>query len=266
MTKPFSPNRRHLLAMAARVGGLAAGMGVTSAKAGFLGDLLALLGGGKGGGGNCILRGTRISTGRGEMPIEEIVPGDLVRTARGLMEVRWVGRQTVDLSGGARGPVLQGTLPVRIRQHALDGCLPRADLLVSPGHALLVDGVLIPAVELVNGVSIAPIEPGSPAAAEYYHLLLDTHEVLFAEGAPVESLRIEGKHTFEMFANGADYLAAHAAPSGPMAPYAPIISYKGASHVVALLRRACSTVADVRDPAQIAYDRIAARCIERQAA
>jgi hypothetical protein len=276
MTTPFKPTRRHFLALAARLGGLAAGIGLSSARAGRGrgGGNGGGRGGGNGGGrgGQCLLRGTRISTHRGEIPVEEILPGDLVRTSSGsAAKVRWVGRQVHDLEGAlaarsSRFP-LDTVRPVRIARFALDDCTPKRDLFVSPGHALLLDGVLIPVFELINGVSIAPVEPGSLGVADYFHVLLETHEVIFAEGTPVETLLVGDARDFEGFLNGADYLDLWGPPTAPMKPFAPVLRYRGASaHISALARRACTPIADVRDPLQVVYDRIAERCGERAAA
>jgi len=60
------------------------------------------------------------------------------------------------------------------------------DLLVSPDHALLVDGILIHAGALVNGASITR-ETGAPATFVYYHVELDDHSLVLAEGVPAET-------------------------------------------------------------------------------
>ncbi len=219
-----------------------------------------------------MLRGTRISTHRGEIPVEEILPGDLVQTSCGsAAKVRWVGQQVLELEGAlaARPPkfAVDAARPVRIARFALDDCTPKRDLFVSPGHALLLDGVLIPVLELINGVSIAPVEPSSLRVAEYFHILLETHEVIFAEGTPVETLLVGDARDFEGFLNGADYLETWGPPTAPMKPFGPVLRYRGASsHISALLRRACTPIADIRDPLQVVYDRIAERCGARAAA
>jgi hypothetical protein len=51
---------------------------------------------------------------------------------------------------------------------------PRRDLLVSPGHALLIDGLLVQAGALVNGTSVI-VECGMPSVFAYYHVECDTH-------------------------------------------------------------------------------------------
>ncbi len=111
------------------------------------------------------------------------------------------------------GTPAEGTLPsdsvrpVRIAAHAFADGLPHRDLLVSPEHALFVDGVLIPAHRLLNHSSVTQ---DAPAAAEYFHVELDRHEVLLAEGLPAESYLDTGNRT--MFAN-APLVALHPEPA-----------------------------------------------------
>jgi len=115
--------------------------------------------------------------------VEGLRRGDLVVTAEGTAEpVRWLGRHTV------RAPVADAlsVLPVRIRAGALGDGVPARDLRVSPGHALFVDGILVQAGALVNGVSIVR-ECYSPPTFVYFHVELDGHALILAEGAPAES-------------------------------------------------------------------------------
>ena len=100
----------------------------------------------------CFAFGTRILTDQGERAIETITVGDRVITHRGdSVEVVWCGRRTVVPS---RHPEPGALHPVRITAGAFGSGIPRRDFLVSPDHAIFVDGVLIPAACLINGVSI----------------------------------------------------------------------------------------------------------------
>ncbi|MBN9508383.1 MAG: Hint domain-containing protein [Alphaproteobacteria bacterium] len=135
----------------------------------------------------CFLEGTRIATPEGERFVQELVAGDLVLTADGrAVPVRWLGRSVV--SRAFADPMT--VLPVRVKAGALAEAVPVRDLLVSPGHALLVEGVLAHAGALVNGSSIVR-EPEVPPVFTYYHVELDEHALLLAEGAAAESF-IEG--------------------------------------------------------------------------
>ena len=130
----------------------------------------------------CYCRGTLILTDRGEAAVETLAIGDKVVTADGVARpIRWIGRRSYS------GRFARGThvLPVCIKARALDDQLPRRDLWVSPNHGMLLEGVLIEAVDLINGTSI--IQAESADRVDYFHLELDAHDIIVAEGARAES-------------------------------------------------------------------------------
>ena len=129
---------------------------------------------------------TRILTLRGEVAAAALRPGDLMVPAGGgaapPARVAWVGRRSINVARHRRPAQVA---PVRIAAGALADGVPRRDLLVAPGHALLVAGRLVPAVLLVNGRSITQ-EAGWDSAA-YVQVELPAHGLLLAEGAWIES-------------------------------------------------------------------------------
>jgi uncharacterized protein (TIGR01370 family) len=131
----------------------------------------------------CYLRGTLILTDRGEVAVEELTIGDAAITLSGAARpIKWIGRRAFD------GRFIAGkreVLPIRLAAGALADRIPARDLWISPGHALYVDGVLVQAEHLVNGATIAQAE--NAEQVEYFHIELETHDVIFAEGAPAES-------------------------------------------------------------------------------
>jgi hypothetical protein len=72
------------------------------------------------------------------------------------------------------------------RAGALGEGTPTADLRVSSDHAIAIDGYLVCAQALINGTTITRM-PNPPAQLDYYHLELDAHRLIFANGTPVES-------------------------------------------------------------------------------
>ena len=131
----------------------------------------------------CYCGGTLIAVPGGETPVEQLRIGDSVLTADGrAVPVRWIGRRSY------AGRFLAGRahlLPIRIAAGALGAGLPRRNLFVSPSHAMVLDGMLVPAAALVDGQSIA--QERDRARVDYFHLELDRHEAILAEGAASES-------------------------------------------------------------------------------
>lgn len=143
----------------------------------------------------CFLRGTRLAVPGGERAVEDLRDGDLVLTASGEQRpVVWIGHRRLDV---ARHPEPDRVRPVRLRAGSIADGVPARDLLVSPEHMMLLDGVLVPARALVNGTTITT----APDVAEphYFHVELDSHDVLLAEGAAAESWLDVGNRG--MFAN-----------------------------------------------------------------
>lgn len=131
----------------------------------------------------CYYPGTLIRTIRGEVNVEELSIGDVVVTADGAAKpVRWIGRNTVSTRFADQNRVL----PIRISKGALGSGLPVRDLLVSPDHAILVDGILINAGTMVNGETITQ-EHDVPEIFTYYHIEVEGHSLVLAEGTPAET-------------------------------------------------------------------------------
>jgi hypothetical protein len=258
---PTSPARRHFMAiMAASAGKLSAIAIASSVLVSQSRDAEAMgrfPGGGHG--PNCFPPGTLILTANGEVPVEDLAGGDLVITANGALPVKWIGRKT--FRRNASGSWHSSVLPIRVSRFAIDDQTPQRDLYLSQEHALLIDGVLIPVKYLVNGHSIAVDNDAKEAEAiEYFSIELDTHQVIFAEGAAAETFRYTGDNHQITWDNLGDYEALYGKHKAT-SPFVPVYRYDTVGEVRGLLRLAASHVVDVRDPVQIAYDRIAARAM-----
>jgi hypothetical protein len=131
----------------------------------------------------CFARGTRILSPSGYINVEHLKPGDRVATvAGGVRMVRWVGRRTIDLQTHRRP---QAVWPICITANALADGVPVRDLFLSPDHALLLRGKLVPVKLLVNGATIR--RDRNCLAVTYYHIELDRHEVVIAENLGAET-------------------------------------------------------------------------------
>jgi len=143
----------------------------------------------------CFTRGTQIETAAGEVPVERLRVGSLVRTLDdGLQPIRWIGSKPL----GALDLVLQPKLrPICIARGSLGPDLPARDLTVSPQHRVLVrsrvaermfgnDEVLLPAQKLLALDGVDVVRGGG--GVEYFHFLFDRHQLVLSDGAITESL------------------------------------------------------------------------------
>jgi Hint domain len=151
----------------------------------------------------CFAAGTRILTTNGEVAVEALQAGDRVVAVRrgGFAPVRWIGHRRVDLR---RHPRPWDVNPVLIRAHAFGPDRPSRELRLSPDHAVYVDGALFRARDLLNGATIVQEDV---ATITYFHVELDAHDVLIANGLPAESFLDTGNRS--AFANGGRATMAH---------------------------------------------------------
>jgi Ca2+-binding RTX toxin-like protein len=136
----------------------------------------------------CFVRGSRILTTRGEVLVEDLTAGDMVHTMdNGVQPVLHVVSRRVSAQAEFA--------PIVIRKNALGNA---RDLLVSPQHRMLITGwqaevmfgegeVLVPAKHLINGDTI--YQRRVPMV-EYYHIVFERHEIIYAEGIASESFLV----------------------------------------------------------------------------
>lgn len=143
----------------------------------------------------CFTRGTLIETPQGPRPIETLSVGDTVITMDAPAQpILWIGSRHLPKAALQQNTKLR---PIRVVSGALGQGLPKRDLLVSRQHRMLVSSpvaermfdipaVLVPAhrLTIMPGIYVDDQVDG----VEYFHILLAQHQVIFAEGAPTESL------------------------------------------------------------------------------
>ena len=174
----------------------------------------------------CFTAGTKIDTPNGGVAVENLKVGDLVLTMdEGPKPIRWIGKTTVQGIGKFA--------PVRFETNAIGNSQP---FMVSPNHRVLINGpmaelhfgeteVLVPAKALVNGDTITQTDQ---AKVTYFHILLNGHEVIYANGAPTESL-FTGEMAMSALDDDARAEIAALFPNidqRPVKPARPIMSYR----------------------------------------
>lgn len=134
--------------------------------------------------------GTMITMATGaQRPVESLRVGDPVLTRDdGPQPIRWIGHHTARAAGAFA--------PVRIRSGTLNNT---GDLVVSPDHRLFIyqrrdhlgagrAEVMVRARHLVNGDSVTRISGGF---VDYFQMLFDAHQIIYAEGIAAESLLMD---------------------------------------------------------------------------
>jgi len=206
---------------------------------------------------SCFLSGTRIKTPEGETNIEELRIGDNVLTASGETKpIKFIGRRW--LLRERPGPWKKGEGPVKISRFAIDGKAPHSDLYITPEHAIYIDGILIPARNLVNGITIVADAKPEVLPLTLFHIELDTHEAILAEGLAVESFRLDNQLTHAYWFDNADeYVRLYGSPGEPPAPLAPILRFRRSRQELAShMRSALAPVYDMRKPIEKVRDSI----------
>lgn len=213
--------RRHLFKAAALVTGAAvalpAGIRPASAQGGRVKDPWK--------DNRCFLRGTRIRTARGYRKVETLAVGDELATRfGGTTSIKRISRHS-------------GAELVRVKRSAIADNVPAADLCLTESHAIFTEGVLVPIGDLVNGVTIVAERALGSTAFEFFHIELEGHDVIEAEGAACETLR---------------------QPTVP--PCAPMMSFGGGrGRLASHLRSAMAPLVDRRRPLDILRDRLEER-------
>ena len=203
----------------------------------------------------CFLKGTKIQTVEGERKIEDLAIGDLLPTMfGGLRPVQWIGRYPIKKSDPSK-PWVKDALPVRIARSALAPDVPRADLYVTASHSLLIDGVLVPAEALINGTTITRYEAREYDEMEFFHIKLESHDVVYAEGAPAETLA----DVDERAVNFAEYFRRYGTPTTEEARCAPLVHIGGRGELKSRFRSALSPWIDLRNQADVVRDQLEER-------
>jgi hypothetical protein len=207
---------------------------------------------------SCLLRGTNVQTVMGERKIEDLVVGDLLQTVfGGVRPIQWIGRFPIKKSDPSR-PWVKEALPVRIARSAIAPDVPHADLYVTGWHALLVDGLLVPACCLINGTTIRRHEAREGDELEFFHIKFESHDAIYAEGVPVETLL----SVDERAVNFAEYFRRYGVPETQGTRCAPFASYGGGrGEMKSRFRSAISPWFDRREPIDMIRDRLEDRGI-----
>lgn len=207
---------------------------------------------------NCFLKGTKIWTADGERKVEDLAIGDLLPTMfGGTQPIHWIGRYPIKKTDPAK-PWVKDALPVRITRSALAPGLPQADLYVTGWHSLFIDGLLVPAWCVINGTTITRDEARECNELEFFHIKLERHDVIYAEGAPVDTLL----NVDESAVNFAEYYRRYGTPKEIEAPCAPQVSYGGgAGELKSRIRSAISPWLDRREQIDVIRDRLEERGI-----
>lgn len=144
----------------------------------------------------CFLAGTEILAGDRVVAVEDIRVGDEVdifghQTVRS-RKVVWAGKSRMTAMPGRKAA--QAGYPVCISRGAFAEDVPYRDMRVTAEHSFFFEGKLFPVRMLVNDRTI--YYDRDCASYDYYHIELEEHSVIMADGALTESYLNTGHTTF----------------------------------------------------------------------
>jgi hypothetical protein len=187
---------------------------------------------------SCFAAGTRILTNDGDRPVESLLAGQFVATLRGPRKIKWIGWRRLNLTAH---PIPAAVAPICIRRGALGQATPNRDLYLSPDHALYLNNVLISAKTLLNGVTIFQT---NQREVTYYHVELDQHGILFAEGVACETYLDTGNRN--AFENGGAVITLHPDFAQSMREQNSCATFAESGPAVEAARAAILTRANIR--------------------
>ncbi len=207
----------------------------------------------------CFMKGTLIDIAGGVKKVEDLAAGDLIPTLfGGLQAIKWIGHYKHRRTDASR-TWAKAAWPVRVARSAIAPNVPNADLFVTPAHALFLDGALVPVGNLVNRVTITLDPAVEYDELEFFHIKLERHDVISAQGALVETLR----NVDESATNFADYYRKYGIPEADETPCAPIMSFNGGiGELKSRARSVISPLIDRRQQIDIIRDRLEARSLD----
>jgi Hint domain-containing protein len=201
----------------------------------------------------CFLKGTRIWTPDGESRVEDLRINDLVVTRSGETKpIQWVWGRRFERQCGQKWA--EEIAPIRVAPSALGPNTPHRELFLSRYHCLYLDGALIPVVDLLNNSTITRCCAEDLREIEYFHIKLERHSVIYAEGAACETLQaVTAVNSDDV--EFEKYRRVYGEPSLPDEPAAPILGYNGGrSRLRGRIRSAVSHVIDIRNKLEIVRD------------
>ena len=172
----------------------------------------------------------------------------------GVRPIQWIARFPIKKSDPSR-PWPKEASPVRIARSALAPDVPQADLVITAPHAVLIDGLLIPAGNLVNGTTIR-LEAREEDELEFFNIKMESHDAIYAEGTAVETML----GVNEGAVNFAEYFRMYGMPKTSGTLCALFVSYGGGrDELKSRIRSAVSPWVDCREQIDVIRDRLEER-------
>lgn len=151
-------------------------------------------------------RGAIVQTEMGPVAVEDLLPGDRVKTeSNGFQTLRWRGTMTIVPGAKNKRPEM-GTM-TRLTSDAMGFGKPGPDLVLGPSARVMhkAPGIktltgsevaFVPVRDFIDGSSIIELKPVAPVHC--YQLGFDHHERISVNGIEIETLHPGLPHTIPM--------------------------------------------------------------------